>query len=139
MRLGAWLVAIRGWYWIARGWHHTKFSLSSALVLSFFLECALGYCPFFCHFFVLALFCSVFVLSLEFVYVPLIFFLSRVKKGMKYNIENGVRNVAGHCLTISECWSMCSDFFNIYFRSITPISWKASSFHSMASDSSEVI
>ena len=31
---------------MARGWHYTKLSLSSALLLFFFLACALCYCSF---------------------------------------------------------------------------------------------
>ena len=53
---------------MARGWHYTKLSLSSALLLFFFLACTLCYCSFLFVVFVLFLFCSVFMLSLETTY-----------------------------------------------------------------------
>ena len=59
---------------MARGWHYTKLSLSSALLLSFFLACALCFCSFLFVVFVLFS-CSRFG-AWSFVDVPLIFFLS---------------------------------------------------------------
>ena len=54
--------------------------------------------------------------------------------------QNRVRkNVAGHFLTISESWSVCSDLVErkmIPTYSPTPISWEALSVDSMASYSS---
>ena len=49
---------------MARGWHYTKLSISSAPLLYFFRVCPLCYCSFFVVF-VLFLFCFVFMLSLE--------------------------------------------------------------------------
>ena len=54
---------------MARGWYYTKLSLSCALLLDFFLACALCYCSFLFVVFVLFLFCFVLfcfsLLSLE--------------------------------------------------------------------------
>ena len=44
------MVAIRGGYWMARGWHYTKLSLSSALPLSFSGMCILLLFLAFCRF-----------------------------------------------------------------------------------------
>ena len=68
------MVAIRGGYWKTCGWHLTKLSLSSALLLSFSDMCFV-----LCSFLFVVFFCSVFVLfrlpcsRWSFVGVPLIF------------------------------------------------------------------
>ena len=56
-------VAIRGGYWMVRGWHYPKLSLSSALLLFFFLHVLCVTVPFF-------------FFSCSRWDVPLIFFLS---------------------------------------------------------------
>ena len=60
MRLGAWLRSGEG-YRIARGWHYTKLSLSSALRLSFSGLCIM----------------LLFLLFVVFVFVVVFFFRSR--------------------------------------------------------------
>ena len=66
------MVAIRVGYRMARGWHYTKLSLSSALFLSFSGMCILLLFLSFCRFCYVSLcfFCS----RSNFVDVPLIFF-----------------------------------------------------------------
>ena len=44
------MVAIRGGYRMARGWHYTKLSLSSALLLFFFWQVYFVIAPFFLSF-----------------------------------------------------------------------------------------
>ena len=65
------MVAIRRWYRMARGWHYTRLSLSSAFLLSF-LACVFCYYSFLLV--VLILFCVCFCPRWSFVDVPLIFF-----------------------------------------------------------------
>ena len=70
------MVAVRGGYWMARGWHHTKLSLSSALAFYLFLACSMCVLLLFlscCRF---VLFRCVFFLRSRssFVDVPLTFF-----------------------------------------------------------------
>ena len=61
------MVAIRGGYRIARGWHYAKLSLSRALFSYIFLICALCYCFFILVVFVLFLFRFVLMLRWSFV------------------------------------------------------------------------
>ena len=49
---------------MARGWHYTKLSLSSAVLLPFYGMCFIALFLYFCRV-CLVLFCFVFVLSLE--------------------------------------------------------------------------
>ena len=71
------MIAIRGGYQMARGWHYTKLSLSSALLLSsFFLACASCCCSFlsyFCHFWLVFCFVLLPCSRWSFVDVPPIF------------------------------------------------------------------